>query len=621
MMPHGALGAAGIMTSTYSRRRPQSEKNDKFRAPPRLGLSMRRLIFAVAGAAALCLALPVGAAVQLVAPAALRELLERHLPLDAPGGAATDGDLATRSTIERRLRKEAGELLATEGYFSPQLEFRDGGDGLVLRVDPGPRAQIGSLRIEIRGALDDRRRQQLIDAWSLPVASVFRQSAWDEAKQGLLRELMAIDHSGARLLSSQAEVDVDAARVALHLIYDSGPRYRYGELRIIGLHRYPQSLVERYCETLQAGLPYRQEDLLSVQTALQNTPYFSSVSVELAAAASSADIPVDSQAAAPDEEVLPVIISLRERAPFHIALGAGYSTNTGARVEGSFRSTDLFHRAWELNTGVRLEQLRQIAYADIFLPPDREKRRDSLGAVIEKSDIQGLGIERVAFAAARVERSGPFEQHLGLGWQHEQQSPEGAPASINRALTATTGWLWRHADDPLDPGEGIVAQLQLGAAAKALLSDQSFLRSYFRYSQGVAIDKTNSLLLRGELGVTFANSRQGIPQDFLFRAGGSNSVRGYDYQSLGVKEGSATLGGRYLITLSAEYTHWIDAQWGIAAFADAGQAADDRDVLKLAAGYGLGARWKSPAGPLAIDLAWGQRDQELRLHFSLAVPF
>jgi translocation and assembly module TamA len=59
----------------------------------------------------------------------------------------------------------------------------------------------------------------------------------------------------------------------------------------------------------------------------------------------------------------------------------------------------------------------------------------------------------------------------------------------------------------------------------------------------------------------------------------------------------------------------------VATFIDAGQAADNRDVFKLAPGYGIGARWKSPAGPLAVDLAWGQLDKTLRLHFSLAVPF
>jgi translocation and assembly module TamA len=575
---------------------------------------------ALALAVALALARPAGAAPQLVAPEAVRELLERHLALTGADDAALDA--AARGALERRWRKEAGELLATEGYFSPQLDLRDGAQGLLVQVEPGPRARIGSVDIEIRGALPAPRRRQLLDAWRLPAAAAFRQADWDEAKNGLLRELLAVDHAAARLLSSQAEVDVAAARVDLHLVYDAGPRYRYGDVRIVGLRRYQASLVERYNDRLRPGEAYRQDDLLAVQTALQNTPYFSSVTVELEPSAlPSGDASAD---AAPAETSLtvPVIIRVSERAPFNVAFGAGYSSNTGARVEGNFRSADFAGRAWELSTGARIEQLRQSAYADVFLPPDRRRRqRDSFGALVEKSDIQGLGLERVAFAASRVQQRGSIEQRLGLGWQYEQQTPVGAATTLNRALTASVGWVWRHADDPLDATEGIVAQLQLGGATKALLSDQNFLRSYFRYSQGIPLGKADGLLLRGEVGVTAAPSRVGIPQDFLFRAGGSNSVRGYAYQSLGVQQGSTTLGGRYLLTVSAEYTHWLNAQWGVAVFADAGQAADDHQVFKLAPGYGAGARWKSPAGPLAVDLAWGQRDEKLRLHFSLAVPF
>ena len=576
----------------------------------------RRLLLALGGAATLSSAWPVVAATQLQAPEAVRELLSRHLPL--ADGEATDA--AARAALERRLRKEAGELLATAGYFSPQLTFGEGADGaLLLRVDPGPQAKIGSVHIELRGALAADRRRQLIDAWTLQSGAAFRQSAWDDAKQGLLRELLAVDHAGARLLSSRADVEVDEARVNLNLVYDAGPRYRYGELRVSGLARYPASLVERFAEKLRPGAPYRRDDLLGAQAALQNSAYFASASVELAPVASdaAADRADDSSA----EESLPVLVSVRERAPFRVALGAGVSSNTGARVEANFHNSDLFNRAWELNTGVRIEQLRQSAFADVFLPPDRARRRDSLGVVVDKSDIQGLGIEQVAFAASRLETLGAFERRLGLSWQNERQSPEGAQASTNQALTATAGWLWRHAEDPLDAAEGIVAQWQFGASAKALLSDQNFLRSYFRYSQGIALGRSDGLLLRGEVGVTAAPSRQGIPQDYLFRAGGSNSVRGYAYQSLGVQDGAATLGGRYLLTLSAEYTHWFDSRWGVATFVDGGNAADDRDLLTLALGYGLGARWKSPAGPLAVDLAWGQRDQQLRVHFSLAVPF
>jgi translocation and assembly module TamA len=89
------------------------------------------------------------------------------------------------------------------------------------------------------------------------------------------------------------------------------------------------------------------------------------------------------------------------------------------------------------------------------------------------------------------------------------------------------GWTWRHAKDPLDPAEGVSLQLQLGGASKQLLSDQNFVRTYLRYSQGIPLSTTDALLFRGELGATLASSSNGIPQDFLFRTGGSNSVRGY----------------------------------------------------------------------------------------------
>lgn len=559
-----------------------------------------------------------GAVPQLIAPEPVRELLQTHLSLTGLDDEALDE--TARLAIERRLRKDAGELLATEGYFSPRIELLNEAEGTGIRVESGPRANIGTVSIEIRGSIDDARRRELIAAWGLAAGTAFRQSAWDEAKNGLLRELMSVDHAGARLVSSRAEVDAEAARVDLALVYDAGPRYRYGEIRILGLDRYQPSLVERYAKALQPGAVYRQDDLLDVQSALQNTPYFSSVSVEL----DSASLPAGDETKPPVDGDLqvPVVVRLRERAPFGVSLGAGYSSNTGARVEGNFTSADFAGRAWELSTGARIEQLRQSAYADVFLPPDRARQqRDSFGAFVEKSDIQGLALERVAFAASRVQQRDSIEQRFGVNWQYERQNTEGEAESTNQALTAQAGWVWRSANDPQDPAEGIVAQLQLGGAAKALLSDQNFLRSYFRYSQGIPLGKDDSLLLRGEVGITAAPSREGIPQDYLFRAGGSNSVRGYAYQSLGVQEGSATLGGRYLLTLSAEYTHWLDSTWGVAVFADAGQAGDDRDVFKLAPGYGIGARWKSPAGPLAVDLAWGQREEELRLHFSLAVPF
>ena len=561
--------------------------------------------------AALLLTLPVSAAVpQLQAPEAVRALLTRYLDL----GDVTDAP--EKAAFERRMRREVPALLATEGYFSPVLVVSERAGSLWLEVDPGQRSHVDRVRIVIDGDVEPARREALIESWKLKSGEPFRQSAWDDAKQSLLADLIAVDFAAGRLQDSRAEVHPETQRVDLQVVLVAGPSYSFGELKISGLKRYSAALIERYNRSVEPGRPYSEERLLALQTALQDTPYFGSVTVALDRS-DDGGVP----ATADGRVSAPVLVHVRERAPYQVSLGAGFSTNTGARVEANYRSADLFGRAWELHSGVRIEQLRQTAYADVFLPPDQRRRRDGVGAAFEKSDIEDLALEGYSIGATRVQKRGSIEQRLALNWLQEKQTPKGSPTTTNRALTAQAGWTWRHAPDPLNPSEGIALQAQLGGGSKQLLSDQDFLRTYLRYAQGLPLGVSDGLFLRAELGVTLAPSSDGIPQSFLFRTGGSNSVRGYAYQSLGVPDGSAVVGGRYMMTMSAEYTHWITPAWGAAAFVDAGDAQDSRDAFDLALGYGVGARWKSPLGPLGIDLAYGQRVGKLRVDFSLAVPF
>ena len=549
----------------------------------------------------LCAAAPLAATAQvaLEAPAPIVRLLKPYLP-------ATDG-------ISRRLQADLGEILATEGYFAPQFTVVGNEPTVRLRIDPGPRTLIGEVNIAINGAVAAARRQELIADWRLPVGRAFRQDDWTDAKQALLASLLAEDHPTARLVDSLADIDGERQRANLSTEYDAGPRYRFGELRISGLQRYPATLVERYNRALQPGDPYRQSRLYELQSTLQATPYFASVQAALDLEAGDAD--------GDGTITAPVVLRVRERQPHRLGFGAGISSNTGARVEANYHTPDLFRQAWSLESGLRLEQKKQTVFADVFLPPDSRNRRHSFGVMSEQTDIENLRTSRYAFGVQTVQQRGSIEQRLSLNWQEERREPDDAEAVTSRALVPNVMWTWRHVDNLLDPGNGIVLQAQVGGGAKAALSDQNFVRLHGRWLQYIAFGADNRLTLRGELGRTFADSRQRIPQDYLFRAGGTGSVRGYAYQSLGVSEGTATVGGRYLAVASAEFTHWLNDSWGIAAFVDAGDAVDDLTDVRLAAGYGLGARWRSPAGPIGVDLAYGERSGELHLHFSLAIPF
>ena len=64
----------------------------------------------------------------------------------------------------------------------------------------------------------------------------------------------------------------------------------------------------------------------------------------------------------------------------------------------------------------------------------------------------------------------------------------------------------------------------------------------------------------------------------------------------------------------------LPALWG-AVFIDAGRAVEHWHDYKPALGYGVGLRWRSPIGPLKVDLAWGDELHKLRLHFTVGIAF
>lgn len=555
--------------------------------------------------------------VELEAPETVRRLLLRELDLPFEREAALDA--SERLALARRARRDIAELLATEGYFDPEVEVRgqpgvgDHTGHIVIVVQPGTRARITEAHIEFAGDIAAAGTQQaarieaLRAAWPLKPGEPFRQALWSEAKQRLLVELQALDYPAATLAESFAEVDPERNAVRLRVLYDSGPAFTIGALEITGLREYGAELVERY-NTLRPGDRYDQRQLLQLQSTLQNTPYFSSVLV---------DVDADTTKA----QRAPVRVLVREGKPKRLGLGVGYSTNTGARAEINYRDAAILGQPWSLNSALRLEQLRQSAFADIFLPPNPGGHRDSFGALYERTDIQNLVTRRRAVGAVRTRLKGNIETRIAVNLEDEERTAGTSAPTTRQALTLNWSWTWRDVDELFDPRRGNVVNVQLGGATKLLLSDQNFIRSYARYQRFQPVGESDVLILRAEAGYTAAPSRDGIPQEFVFRTGGAQSVRGYAYQSLGVKEAEATVGGRYLAVGSIEYVHWFAGQWGAAAFYDVGNATDELRDFRFLSGVGAGVRWRSPAGPLAFDVAYGADTRKLRPHFSLAIAF
>lgn len=520
--------------------------------------------------------------------------------------------------IYRLTPKAITELLMTEGYFSPEIESSIEKVGNVSQarfvINPGKPVLVGTVDLKFDGGIlqqaDTASKKtvtiaQLQQDWLLQVGTQFRQEDWNQAKRRLLMGLLVRQYPNATIKTSKAEVNPDVHSVALHVEIDSGKSIQFGELKIEGLTRYPASIIENL-NPIKPGSTYNQTTLQLFQSRLEESGYFHGVEVT-------------ANTVSADADTAPVKVVVQENQSVKVGVGAGYSTNTGARAQLTYDDLNLFDRGWRLTTSLKPEQRAQSLSGLIRLPTDASGYRDSMNAGLERRVIEG---QITTSGQAGINRSWGTrrtEQTIGTGYLIEHQEIDGAESSTKKVATLSYGITLRRTDNDRNPTRGYLFNAQFAVAPLDALSDGRFLQSYLKGQGYYPITSSTQLITRAELGMV--NGENSAPAAFLFRAGGDQSVRGYAYESLGVAVGDAIVGGRYLATGSVEVIQWLTKQWGAAIFVDFGNAANTLQDLKPVYGYGLGARWKSPIGPIGADIAYGEATKEYRLHFNLGVAF
>ena len=519
-----------------------------------------------------------------------------------------------RRLVDEAVR-EARETAATEGYFSAQVSaaIQEGPGPWVVRLalEPGARTLVDDIDIAINGpasADEDARAlvRRVRDTWRLRRGLPFRQEDWEAAKRAAVRELSSWRYAAARVARSEALVDPATRRARLSVELDSGPPFRFGELRVTGVRRYSDQLVENL-SPFRAGDVYDRDQLLVYQRRLLESGYFVSVQAD-----------IDPAEGKPDAS--PVRVAVIEANTQHVEAGIGYSTDAGPRIELRYSDQDVLDSAWRFRSGLRLDDKIRNLQVDFDSPPRPGGRWNSLFARARQTDIQNEITRELAAGVSHNWGAELAPSALILSAHAEEQQVAGARTEERYAVYAGFRRSFRKTDDFVAPRSGYLAMVEVGGAPAALAT-RTFLRAVISGSFFIPNGRRGDILLRGQAGRVLAESREGIPSSFLFRTGGDQTVRGYAFESLGVQQGTAVVGGRRLVVMSAEYTHWFGESWGIAGFVDGGNAWDGDAEPEIALGVGLGARFRTPIGPIRADLAYGEQTGSLRLHFSVGFTF
>jgi translocation and assembly module TamA len=565
---------------------------------------------------------PAAFALQIDGPKDVTAWLLQHLELQRYKDL-TDLDETELQRLLQSADEQARELLATLGYFSPTLQWQTQPGTLdqptrqvLLSVAPGMPSVVSEVRITLQGEIEHHpatqaQKQALTQQWLLPAGKAFTQSDWSQAKSAALRRLTADNYPLARLVNSQALVDPDSRTARLSLTLDSGPRVLLGQAHVTGSERYGQEQAVRLAR-IKTGQPYRQSDLLEAQQRLVASGFYDSVFVTL-------DTEGEAQA-------MPVKIDLKEALRQKWVVGLGVRSDNGPRVSAEYTQHRVPGLDWRAVTKVAVDKTLQTLSLDLLGQPNEQLWRWTTSGKVEHQVFTGYEVSSQRLRAGRTQQADRVDRTYYA--QYDTSHTMGSLSETRESLSAHYAWTWRRFDTLPFPSEGWGFGLEVGSGVTLGSQHTPYGRWLGRVLAMQPLWASgHKLSLRGELGGVVTRDASGIPTTQLFIAGGDGSVRGYALSGIGVTTSPGVISaGRYLATGSAEWQIPIYRQsqrtdWEGTVFVDAGAVADSPSQMRAKVGAGFGARWRSPVGPLQIDLAQAQDTHQWRLHMSVGFKF
>ncbi|MDQ5899562.1 MAG: translocation and assembly module TamA [Pseudomonadota bacterium] len=498
------------------------------------------------------------------------------------------------------------QTLEAYGYFKPSIKptFKkiDSSWDASYQISVGPPLKITTLQVSVEDeeAKQDPKITKLIDDFPLHVGDVFRSEAYENAKQKLLAKFVAKGYLSAYFSKHTILINRQAYTAKLILTLNTGPRYYFGPITF-QQSILNNSLLERYIP-FKRGTPYSSIQLLKLQDNLNKSGYFQNVSIR------------DSQISKLNKN-LPVTFILTPRPSQQYTAGIGYGTDVGMRGTLGWESRYLNREGHRLSIFSQLSKIQKSLQTTYTIPgkhPNTDNYNINFAIVRKKltqvtTTTQQLGI-------GSMNKWKGWQRNLFLNYQIERFHYINRPMTNSRLLTPGINLSYSKFDNPLFVRHGYQLNFRLQGADQNLLSNTSFLQTELQGKYILSWNDNSRFLFRSDIGYTVASNLANFPPSLLFYAGGSQSVRGYAYESLGP--------GRYLMTGSVEYQHRLINNFYGAIFFDAGNAVNNFPV-HLQKGSGLGLVWASPLGPMeaTVGKALDLPGHPIRFQFTMGFDF
>jgi len=524
-----------------------------------------------------------------------------------------------------------GTPLSNPGLADTLAALPKGSDAQVaISFTLGPLYHLGS--IDIDGALPEGVRSTLGLTTGAPAVA----SAVLAGGERLQTTLQERGYAFAKVDPPVAYETADAPTLDLRFQVFVGSKAKIGEVRIEGLKRMHEAFV-RARLLLHTGDPYSPSAIEKARHDLLGMGVFGQVSLQIGTALD-------------DTGGVPVTFKVRERARHAISLGAAYSSDLGGSATVTWADRNVSGKADVLTikaSGTELggSDTTGVGYnmSATYLLQDFGRRDQSLQFAVGalKQSLQAYDqTARTSGVTLSRKISSLWTASVGGTATDEQIFQNNVEYNYTLlAVPLNLSFDSTKLASPLDdPRRGIRASLTvtptlaLGHPNATFIITQLKTSGYFDLDHLLPIDPGRTVLAASALaGVAQGAGETSLPPDQRFYAGGSGTIRGYAYQSVGPQfpEGGPAAhlptGGTSIEAGSLELRQRFGANFGAAMFLDAGRVSANLRAVPgeavvmpapgkssvgvmaipegLRIGAGVGVRYYTPIGPIRLDVA------------------
>ncbi len=517
-------------------------------------------------------------------------------------------------------RDKVSNGLQALGYFSPVIDIdldRNASPWkLRIKVSPGEPVTVTRLDIQISGdARQDEAFAELIKTSPIKKGDVLHQGHYESLKSSLYTLAHKRGYFDGKYDESQVQVDVSQRQAVIVLRFDSGIRYRFGPLRQSQTHVFAERLLP--LQPFAEGDPFLLSKLQEFQAELQRTGYFNGVLIQPRInEAVNGEVPLDL-------ELFPAVSQ-------SVELGLGYSTDTKERVSVVWRTPLINRYGHSQETRIEYSKVNPSGRFTYKIPLSHPLDDVlQLWGRLEQNEFGDVSSDQSEVGARREIRHEHWITGYSLRFLYEGWNVIGYDEK-NQYLLPGISFARKSREGPLiNPDRGLSQYYELEGASKQLSSDVNLLRAYTQLIYVTTLpDPVHRLVARVEAGAAWLPDSEldQLAPSLGFFAGGSQSVRGYGYQTIGRQlnvskngeEQRITVGGDRLLAGSIEYQYSFRPNWRAALFVDAGDAFDQGN-FDAKIGVGTGLQYITPVGAVTFDVARGMSGDNPSWHVYLNI--